>query len=129
MDIVSIILTLTFTSITLFEFDTMSMESLRVMAAITIFFVLLKVYDWLRLFEITAFFVLLVSSTLIDVLPFLILLAVALSMFSIPMTFLNFNNLDEETLLVSPYMGFYLVDGLINQYLLALGEFESLGNF
>ena len=71
-------------------------------------------YDWLRLFEATAFFVLLVSSTLIAVLPFMILLAVALFMYSVPMSILNMNNMSEDGLLISQYIGWWLIDSLIN---------------
>ena len=61
VDIISITLTLAVTLITMLEVQTVPIETVRMMAAITTFLMLLKIYDWLALFELTAFFVLLVN--------------------------------------------------------------------
>ena len=64
VDIVSIVLTLFLTSSTMLEVELLPIETLRMLAAILTFFLLLKMYDWLRLFEDTSFFVQLVQRTL-----------------------------------------------------------------
>ena len=61
------------------------------MAAIASCLVVIKVFYWLRLFEYTAFYILLLKKTLIDIRIFMILLFVALATFGIPMIILNFN--------------------------------------
>ena len=56
---------------------------------------------------------------------FLILFLVALLAFSIPMSMLDMNR-DESSALIASDSGFWILDGLVNQYLLSLGEFTSL---
>ena len=103
------------------------LEILRPMASIASCALLMKVFDWLRLFEPTAFYIKLVQETLWDIKAFLILIVTALATFGIPMIILNLK-LDEESQVVDEVFGFWLVNMLLNQYLLALGEF-SLDNF
>ena len=67
------------------------MDWLRIMAAIAACCLLAKIFDWLRLFEQTAFYILLMIETLKDVSSFLILLVTALMMFGVPMIMLNLN--------------------------------------
>jgi len=50
-----------------FGTDLVSVKILRDFAAFGSFFTLLKILDWLRLFEETAFYVLLVTETLDDI--------------------------------------------------------------
>ena len=104
-----------------------SLEKLRLVASIASCTQLLKVFDWLRLFEQTAFYIKLMQETLKDIRAFLILILTALATFGIPMIILNLK-LDAESQVVDEVFGFWLVNMLLNQYLLALGEF-SLDNF
>ena len=88
-----------------------------------------KVFYWLRLFELTAFYILLLKQTLWDIRIFMILLIIALATFGIPMVILNFNrdegmNGDDGTLVVEKEFDYWLLNMFINQYLLALGEFK-----
>ena len=68
------------------------------MAAIASCTLMLKVFDWLRLFEKTAFYILLVEETLKDVSSFLILLVTALMMFGVPMVMLNLNRDNDNSI-------------------------------
>lgn len=88
---------------------------------------MVKCYDWLRLFESTSFYILLIGETLNDIKPFMILLAVTLLTFGIPMVLLNLNR-GEDNAIIEPIFGFWLLDLIMNQYLLALGEF-NMDNF
>jgi hypothetical protein len=99
------------------------LELLRPMAAIASCTLLIKVFDWLRLFEKTAFYILLVEETMRDVSSFLILLFTALMMFGVPMIMLNLNRTADNSIVDDPF-GFWGLNMLLNQYLLALGEFN-----
>mmetsp|Transcript_30609 Transcript_30609/g.40733 ORF Transcript_30609/g.40733 Transcript_30609/m.40733 type:complete len:111 (+) Transcript_30609:1310-1642(+) len=66
-----------------------SPNTLRTLAALGSCFSLLKILDWLRLFENTAFYVLLVQETLVDVRPFMLVLLTTLMMFGAPLLMLN----------------------------------------
>ena len=62
-----------------------------------------------------------------DIRAFMILILTALATFGIPMIILNLS-LDSESQVVDDVFGIWIVNMLLNQYLLALGEF-SLDNF
>ena len=97
----------------------------RVLASIFSFLLILKAFDWMRLFQSTGFYVMLVRETLNDIQAFMILLIAVIMMFAIPMLMLNLNRSDaEDNLLIDPVIGFAPLDAFINQYLLALGEFS-----
>ena len=125
LDITGLLLTLLITLIMLLELDWIPIESLRVMASFAICLLTLKIYDWLRLFETTSFFILLIGRTFIDIGPFMIFFAVALIAFGLPMSILDLNR-SEDAALISETYGYWFLDALINQYLLSLGEFASL---
>ena len=100
---------------------------LRVVAAISSTLTMVKIFDWLRLFEDTAFYVLLVGETLFDVRYFLLLLLTTLIMLGVPLVILNSSS-QEEKELYDGVFDFWVFDLMYNQYLLSLGEF-GLDNF
>ena len=55
----------------------------------------------------------------------MILFGVALMAFGLPLVILDLNRDKDSTLILSAY-GFWLIDILVNQYELSLGEFTSL---
>ena len=97
------------------------------MSAITSFSLILKTFDWMRLFEGTAIYVKLVKSTLVGIGYFMLLFVTSLFMFGVPMVILNKNRWEDE-LLIEKTFDFEPADMFINQYLMALGEF-NLDNF
>ena len=100
-------------------------ENMRVMASIASCTLLIKVFDWLRLFKKTAFYILLVGETFKEMSAFLILLFVALLMFGVPMIMLNMNRSQEDgNEVIAEAFGQWGFDMLVNQYLLSLGEFN-----
>ena len=105
----------------------LEIEDLRQMAAVASCLVILKLFDWLRLFENTAFYVLLLKQTLKDIKIFIVLIFIALATFGIPMVILNFNR-ESDAQVVDGLFSFWFLNMFINQYLLALGEF-SIDNF
>lgn len=106
-----------------FAVDMIDVESLRIMAAIASFCILAKVFDWLRLFEQTAFYVMLVTETQRDIRAFIILLFTSLMLFGVPLEMLNLNR-SEQAKIIVPSFDSWFVNLFLNQYLLALGEFN-----
>ena len=62
------------------------------MAALLSFAMLLNAFNWLRLFDGTAFYILLLSETINDIKYFMALFFLSLFMFGIPMEILNNNS-------------------------------------
>ena len=87
----------------------------------------MKLFDWLRLFEDTGFYVLLVEETLYDIRFFLLLLLTTLMMFGVPLVMLDANSNDEKEIIEGTF-NFWIADLVYNQYMLSLGEF-GLDNF
>jgi len=113
---------------TSFSNEVISPGVVRNMAAFGSCFTLLKFLDWLRLFEETAFYVLLVQETLSDIKPFMLVLFTTLMMFGAPLLMLNHSSAPDADIIDSTF-NFWFADLLYNQYLLALGEFSTLDNF
>ena len=89
-------------------------EILRQVSAFASLCILLKTFDWLRLFEGTAFYVQLVQATLIDIAAFMILLICSLLIFAMPMGFLTLNSIGAETEVVNSVFGVWLLDSMLN---------------
>ena len=100
-----------------------SIESIRVLASIVSLCIFVKLFDWLRLFESTAFYILLVGETLSDIQAFMIILLCTLLAFGVPMYMLNMNR-DDDNAVIDSTFGFWGINVLLNQYFLALGEFN-----
>ena len=120
IDLTGLLLTLTIVFLSFFLND---IGLLSVLTSFASFFLLIKVFDWLRLFEQTAFYILLVGETLRDVKAFLILLVTTLMVFGVPMIMLNMNRSPDVAIVDAPF-GFWVINMFLNQYLLALGEFN-----
>ena len=114
--------TLLIITLTILELEWIPMKTLTLLAAITSMLLVLKLIDWLRLFETTSFYVELVSQTISDIRHFMILYGFAILLFTIPMSLLN-KNRNEDTTLVTSVIKNTIIDGMLNQYLLSLGEF------
>lgn len=85
--------------VTSFEmFKIVPVETHRSLAALASFALCFKIFDWLRLFEKTAFLVLLLIQTLVDISDFMILIAISLIMFGIPMTILDDNRGEDDSI-------------------------------
>ena len=89
-------------------------KRLRLLAAIASCLLLAKLYDWLRLFEATSFYIQLIKVTVYEISAFMILLVIALCMFGIPMLLINQGRRDEESEYVSTFIGLPILDTIIN---------------
>ena len=87
-DLTYLLLNLLVLFMNLFDHDD-TIDFQRTFAAISICFLWFKVFDWLRLFDGTAFFIILIEETLNAIRHFLIILFVWYMMFGSAMYMLN----------------------------------------
>ena len=84
-------------------------------------------FDWLRLFDKTSFYIKLVERTFIDIVQFLVLFIIALSMIGSAMYALEQGTSEGDSNIIEPVFNFFYFDAIYNQYLLSLGEFTMDG--
>lgn len=126
VDIINLVFTPTIIIFAPFVQDDYHLQLLRVIAAVNSCSFFVKTFDWLRLFEDTAFYILLTAETFIDIVAFTVILLTAFMMFGMPLYILGINmNKDGENGMVDGYFGFWPIDVMLNQYLLSLGEFST----
>ena len=102
-------------------------EDLRMMSALAVFSMMIKLLDWLRLFDQTAFYIFLIRQTLRDIFAFVLILMLSLSIFGVPMIILNMNR-TSDTLVIDGGFSIWPINMFINQYMMALGEY-NMDNF
>ena len=102
--------------------------NLRVLASISSCLIVTKFFDWLRLFGKTSFYIMLMTETIKDIRYFILLILLTLAMFGIPMAVMN-QNRSEDHAVIPKIFDLWMIDMMLNQYLLALGEFSSLEMF
>ena len=100
-----------------------SIEEQRGIAAISGFFLWLKVFEWLRLFEGTAFEISLIYKTLVSIQYFMVIMIVIYMMFGTAIYFLSLG-VPEENEIMPSYFGFWPLDTFQSQYEHSLGEFQ-----
>ena len=100
-----------------------SVQNLRIMAAGASFCMLAKFFDWLRLFEGTAFYIMLLTETLNDIRSFIILIIASLMLFGIPMVMIDLNRTEADEI-IEPTFNIWFIDMFLNQYKLALGQYN-----
>lgn len=82
----------------------------------------IKTFYWLRLFTSTSFYIKLISETLNDIKYFLICFIFILMTFGNFLLIMNHNEPDDEQLYEKGF-GPKVLDTILNQYMLALGEY------
>ena len=86
------------------------------------------VIDWLRLFDVTSFYVTLITRTVYDIAYFGLILCVMILFIGSATYMLQLNaDESEEASIIAPYFDNFIVDSILNQYLLILGEFHMDG--
>ena len=123
LDILQLCSTLWITIANLPEGGSEAKSAHRVVASFSIFILWFKLFDWLRLFEETAFYLKLVFKTISDIGTFIVLFLVGLAMFGSAMFMLQNN--DTNTELIVKHLNHFLLDLVLDQYLLSLGEFDT----
>ena len=115
-DIAGLLLTVLVTLHCLLGLTMVDLQELRTISALAILLLVVKIYDWLRLFETTAFYVQLLWATLTKIVPFMILFVVALLLFGLPLAMLNQNRLyynDDDQIIKELLFG-WLYDVVYN---------------
>ena len=108
MNIVNLFLTV----VTILEIDYPSLPRRRVLVAVMLLFIWVKLKDLLRLFDTTAFFIKLIMVTLWDIIPFMLILPVFIFAIGTSMYILNMERADENGVM-DEYTGFWPVDVFI----------------
>ena len=96
----------------------------RTLAAISSFLLWVKVIDWLRLFQNTAFYVHLIKETVIDMKSFMVVILVWFMAFGTSFYLLTSNRNDNQVHQVS---NFWVINAFEKQYEWAVGEFMVEG--
>lgn len=113
--------------VSVFQIEIPSLEAQRVIAAFALLFMWIKVLDWLRLFQETAFFIRLITETIYDIRWFILIFFCALSSFGCSLYMLQFNVPQGQNDVLPEVFGQFIIDVFYNQYMLSLGEFEMEG--
>ena len=113
-DIIWLTLTPTVIILSLQNDPTVAVETLRMMAALSSFALMVALFSWLRLFHELSFYILLITETLWEIKEFMLLLLVTLMMFGMPMIMLSYNAADENAELIDGIFSFWLSNMLVN---------------
>ena len=101
--------------------------SIRPLAAFTVLLMWIKSFYWLRFFSSFSKYVRLIKSTIYDIRFFFTVFLLLLMAFGNTLMILNEGRYEDNRIFVD-YFGLKFVDAFMNQYMLALGEFD-LDNF
>ena len=94
-------------------------RTLRILASFASLFLFLKLYDWMRIFDPTAFYIQLLTWTLKDIKPFIFLLLLGMMTFGFSMLFIFMNwDKSDDTNIIAAFEAC-----LYDLYLIMLGEF------
>ena len=84
------------------------------MAAFASSLIMLKFYDFMRLFNRTAFYVQLLSKTISQIKYFMVLFFVSILMFGLPFSMLTLNRDSNSQLMVPERFGWWFIDTFYN---------------
>ena len=82
------------------------------MSALVAFSMMIKLFDWMRLFSETAHYVTLIFETLSDSASFIIILIANLMLFGVPMSIIDLNRSEENDIIQGDF-GNWVTDVLI----------------
>ena len=95
-------------------------------AAIATLIIWGKLLYWFRLFDKTSLYIRLLSETIIDIAAFMIILVAIICGFANCVYIVNLNRreMDEDSVIIKRAFVNEGINSIINQYLVALGEFD-----
>ena len=126
-DLIQFITVIFIILVTMFEIDFFTKYFMRTLSALVAIVIWIKVFDWFRIFDATSFYMKLLMMTIQDILPFFIIFPVFLMTFGTALLMLSTNRTEKDKL-IEHYVDNWIVNALINQYLLSLGDY-NLDNF
>lgn len=74
-----------------------TVSNLTIVAAAASFLMLLNAFNWLRIFDKTGFYIKLLEETIVDIMPFMVIFLLSLTMFGVTMYLINFNVVNDRT--------------------------------
>ena len=101
-------------------------KSRRALAALTVTFIWVKAFYWLKLFNSTSFYIRLIMETLIDIGYFIILFIFILMTFGNAILIMDTGREERYT---KDYFGNDYLNIIFDQYLLSMGEFNGDGGY
>ncbi len=115
------------TSLTLLmHLSSMEIHNVKVVAALAIFMMYIKLFYWLRLFESSAAFIRMIKEIINDCVPFGVFLFVCVAMFSNTLLLFDQSRRLEgiDGMINGPVFGIPWIDAFVRSYLVGLGEFD-----
>ena len=109
--------------LSMLNLDWPTLPTRRIIAALLVFILWFKMFDWMRLFDSTSFYIKLILVTIYDIMPFMVIYVIFLLMFGCAMDCISLNRGENDEIIES-YIGWWFIDLLINQHLLGLGDFS-----
>ena len=127
----------------IYESLMMEIRTSRTIGSIACFFLWIKVFYWMRLFKETAYYITLISQTILDIKIFSYLVCIVIFAFANFFLIINQNTPSNQNhnlissgdhyetssgnfSYVKEYVGYNAIDSWISIYLLAMGEFNFL---
>ena len=120
LDLLTYVISTVIIIFSMLNLDIPTIQTRCVLAALIAIMMWMKMLEWLRVFDSTAFFVKLIMQTMIDILPFFVIFFIFIFMFGSALYILSMNRVSEEEIVESIFRG-WLFNTFINQYELALG--------
>ena len=112
VDLLTLVLTIVVVTQSFPALSFISVSNLRAFASFASFLLIVKLYDWLRLFENTASYVLLTEETVADIRHFMILVVFSLMMFGVPLVVLDLSRSEATTIVEAPF-NMWFVDMMV----------------
>ena len=101
-----------------------SVKNARLLCSVVVLIIWLKLKDFLRLFDTTAFFIKLIEQTIEDIIPFMMIFPFFLYSIGTSVYILNMSRGDDDQIM-DQFAGHWVFDVFVNQYLLALGDWDA----
>ena len=113
-DITGYIINVMLVVLTIGEYEWIDMDNKRIMASFLVFLTWTKMFNWLRLFDSTTFYIKLIRDTLKAIVPFFVIFLIFLATFGCSMYILSTNRKENEAQVVPTFLGNWVEDIMIN---------------
>ena len=112
-DLIHILIVLIMHFAHIFGVDKIGLNLSSILAAFGGFSLIIKFYEWLRIFEMPSFYIYLIGQTIKEIMIFIVLYITSLFLFGVPMLMLDFYSF-EDTPIYDNLSGFSAADVFIN---------------
>jgi len=98
-DLIQYTLTTMLICLTIFDSHIFAPETRRIMCSFLLFLVWSKMFDWLRMFDATSFYIKLIVATIIDITPFFLIFPIFLLTIGTSLHILNINRVENDDII------------------------------